>query len=123
MIHLDTNFLIQSLVPGSFASSALQTWIAAGEGLGISAIAWSEFLCGPLTPEDEALAHELLGLPEPFLAEDARKSATLFNTSGRRSRTLADCQIAAIALRCGAKVATANRSDFLPFQAHGLILA
>ena len=56
MIHLDTNFLIQALVAGSPAETKLQTWLTSGEDLGISTIAWSEFLCGPLTPKDEALA-------------------------------------------------------------------
>lgn len=95
----------------------------AGEDLGISTVAWSEFLCGPLTPQDEALAQTFLAAPEPFLAVDARKAADLFNATGRRSRSLADCQIAAIALRCGAKMATGNVSEFTPFQSHGLVPA
>lgn len=123
MIHLDTNFLIQSLVPGSAAEAKLQTWLKDGEDLGISSIAWSEFLCGPLSHEDENLAQELFPAPEPFLASDARKAAELFNATGRRSRSLADCQIAAAALRCNARLATANALDFTPFQAHGLTLA
>jgi predicted nucleic acid-binding protein len=123
MIHLDTNFLIQGLVPGTAAEATLQTWIISGEDLGISTIAWSEFLCGPLTAQDEALAQTLLAAPEPFLATDAHKAAELFNATGRRSRSLADCQIAAVALRCGAHMATSNVSDFTLFQSHGLILA
>lgn len=102
MIHLDTNFLIQALVPGSAAGAKLQTWLMSGEDLGVSTIAWSEFLCGPLTSKDEALAQMLFAAPEPFLASDARKAAELFNATGRRSRSLADCQIAAVALRCAA---------------------
>ena len=43
MIHLDTNFLIQALVPGSPAESKLQAWLTAGEDLGMSTIAWGEF--------------------------------------------------------------------------------
>ena len=123
MIHLDTNFLIQALVAGSPAETKLQAWLTTGEDLGIGTIAWSEFLCGPLTPQDEALAQLLLAAPEPFIAADARSAATLFNATGRRSRTLADCQIAAVALRCGARVATGNVADFTPFQTHGLTLA
>ena len=49
--------------------------------------------------------------------------STLFNATGRRSRTLADCQIAAVALRCGARDATGNAPDFIPLQKHGLTLA
>lgn len=102
MIHLDTNFLIQVLLPGSAAEATLRTWITSGEDLGISTIAWSEFLCGPLTANDETLAQVLCARPEPFLASDAQKAAELFNATGRRSRSLADCQIAAVALRCSA---------------------
>jgi predicted nucleic acid-binding protein len=123
MIHLDTNFLIQALVPSSAAEAKLQTWLKDGEDLGISCITWSEFLCGPLTHQDEALAQVLFAAPEPFLAPDAHKAAELFNATGRRSRSLADCQIAAVALRCDARMATANASDFTPFQTHGLTLA
>jgi len=123
MIHLDTNFLIQALVPNSAAEARLQTWLKDGEDLGISSIAWSEFLCGPLTPTDEEVAQMLFPAPAPFLAPDAHKAAELFNATGRRSRSLADCQIAAVALRCDAHVATGNASDFTLFQSHGLTLA
>jgi predicted nucleic acid-binding protein len=123
MINLDTNFLIQGLVPNSAAEAKLQTWRRDGEALGISSISWSEFLCGPLTPTDEALAQTLFPAPEPFLASDAQKAAELFNATGRRSRSLADCQIAAVAVRCDARLATVNRSDFIPFRSHGLALA
>lgn len=123
MIHLDTNFLIQTLVPGSPAAVTLETWLVNREDLGISTIAWSEFLCGPLTPGNEALAEAILATPQPFLASDARKAAELFNATVRRSRSLADCQIAAVALRCQARLATGNASDFNLFQRHGLILA
>jgi predicted nucleic acid-binding protein len=123
MIHLDTNFLIQALVPGSSAEAKLQAWFMSGEDLGISTIAWSEFLCGPLTSKDQALTQMLFDAPESFLTSDAHKAADLFNATGRRSRSLADCQIAAVALRCGAQLATGNVSDFIMFQAHGLMLA
>lgn len=123
MIHLDTNFLIQALVPSSSAEAKLQTWRKAGEDLGICAIAWSEFLCDPLTNDEEALAQALFPVPEPFLSSDAYKAAELFNGTGRRSRSLADCQIAAVALRCDARLATGNFSDFALFQSHGLTLA
>jgi predicted nucleic acid-binding protein len=122
MIHLDTNFLIRGLVPRSAAETKLRTWRTDGEVLGISSISWSEFLCGPLNPSDEALAQMLFPSPEPFLASDAYKAAELFNATGRRSRSLADCQIAAVALRCNASLATANVADFTVFQTHGLSL-
>ena len=122
MIHLDTNFLIQSLVSGSASATKLETWFDEAEDLGISTIAWSEFLCGPLTIDDVAYAEVLFPNPEPFLTPDAERAAHLFNATGRRSRSLADCQIAAVAIRSGARLATGNVSDFIPFQNHGLLL-
>ena len=112
MIHLDTNFLILALVIGSVAEGKLRTWLTAGDDVAISSIALSEFLCGPVTRDEPSSKHFL-----------AHLSAELFNITGRRSRSLADCQIAAVALRCGASLATINLNDFAPFQNHGLILA
>jgi len=120
MIHLDTNFLIEALMAHSEAQAKVQTWKNLSQELGISSIAWSEFLCGPLTHNEEALAGFLFPAPEPFLPSDAYKAAELFNATGRRSRSLADCQIAAVALRCDARLATSNVSDFGLFERHGL---
>ncbi len=120
---MSTDFLIQALVPSSVAATKLQTWKKDGEDLDISSIAWSEFLCGPLNQNDETLAQLLFPAPEPFLASDAVRAAELCNASGRRSRSLADCQIAAVALRCDARVAHIRCGDFSLFQIHGLTLA
>jgi len=54
---------------------------------------------------------------------DSEKGAELFNATGRRSRSLADCLIAAVALRLRARVATANADDFQLLVPHGLVLA
>lgn len=109
-------------MPSSEAGTKLQTWLSDGEDVGISSIAWSEFLCGPLTDTHEKLAQLLFPRPMPFLAADAYKAAELFNKTGRRSRSLADCQIAAAALRCGARMATTNEADFILFGPHGMTL-
>jgi len=123
MIHLDTNFLIQALRPGTVEETKLRQWLQNGEPPDLSVVAWAEFLCGPLTPEDEVQAETLFPVIDELQPVDARKGAELFNETGRRSRSLADCLIAAVALRCGAEVATANRTDFEPFVPHGLRLA
>jgi predicted nucleic acid-binding protein len=123
VIHLDTNFLIQAILPASECEKKLLEWFNKGEQIGVSAIAWSEFLCGPLSNRDEALAALLVSAPEPFLAVDAKNAAEFFNRTGRRSRSLADCQIAAIAIRLNAAVATANEADFRPLVQFGLRLA
>lgn len=122
MVHPDTNFLIAALQPGTPEESQLRQWLVSGEQLGLSTVAWAEFLCGPLASADQQLAETLFSSIEPLLSVDAARGAELFNLTGRRSRSLADCLIAAVALRCGAAVATANRDDFDPFVPYGLTL-
>ena len=71
MVHLDTNFLIDALVPGSLQEAQLVAWLAAGEPLGINSLAWGEFLCGPLSPSAEVLARRLLPHGETLEVTDA----------------------------------------------------
>ncbi len=123
MIHFDTNFLIQITVAGSSAHRQFQAWMAARENFNVSSIAWSEFLCGPLDATGESLARQIFPAPEPFLPDDAALAAKLFNQTGRRSRSLADCMIAAVAIRCSAKLATINTADFQPFVQQGVVFA
>jgi predicted nucleic acid-binding protein len=124
MIHLDTNFLIKSLKPKSPEQGrVLSWWSSPTEDVNVSAIAWAEFLCGPLTTQEDQTARVFFPAPESFLPADAELAADLFNKTGRRSRSLADCMIAAVAIRCGAKPATINASDFQPFVPHRLTVA
>jgi predicted nucleic acid-binding protein len=122
MTHLDTNFLIQISLPGSSADTKFSGLVSAGDAVSVSSSAWAEFLCGPLDAKGEVLARQIFPQPEAFLAVDAALAAKLFNATGRRSRSLADCMIAAVAIRCGAKLATFNATDFEPFISHGLEL-
>lgn len=122
MIHLDANFLIASLREGTREQAELLAWLAAGDPFTIATVAWAEFLCGPLSNQDETAAHTLVPAPEPLLPVDAELAARLFNQTGRRSRSVADCMIAATAIGCGARLATLNRGDFEPFLPFGLKL-
>ncbi len=122
MIHLDTSFLIRALVQGSPEDRRLRAWLRRGERLGMSAIAWTELLCGPVEAGHLDLAGRVVSERVPFLEEDALLSARLFNESGRRRGSLMDCMIAASALRAAAALATANVSDFRRFAAYGLAL-
>ena len=97
MIHLDTSFLIGALVPGSPSDRQIRGWLAAGVSLTMSAVAWAEFLCGPVSPSQVKLATRVVPDHVAFLAEDAALSARLFNTAGRRRGSLLDCMIAAAA--------------------------
>jgi predicted nucleic acid-binding protein len=123
VIHLDTSFLIHGLVRGSHEDSRIQEWLRAGESLGMSAIAWAEFFCGPLGEQESGLASRVIREVASFTAEDSVTAARLFNLSGRRRGTLIDCMIAATALRSKARLATSNPADFRRFVAAGLQLS
>jgi predicted nucleic acid-binding protein len=123
VIHLDTSFLIGALVMGSPQDQRLRGWLAQAISVAISSISWAEFLCGPVDEETIELAKEIVAPAEPFLVEDAAVAARFFDLGGRRRGSFADCMIAAIAVRVGAELATANHSDFKRFEPGGLKLA
>ncbi len=120
VIHLDTNYLIGMSKAGTPPAAQVAAWLAVGEPLGCSAMAWAEYLCGPMTAADRTAAEAIVDTPEPMTAADATLGADLFNRAGRRRGSLADCLIAAAALRAGAALATDNRADFAPLAAAGL---
>lgn len=123
MILLDTSFLIRALVAGSAQDRQLRRWLAAGEQIGISSIAWAEFLCGPVPPAMIEVVRRFVTVRAAFEEDDAQLAAQLFNGSGRRRGSLADCMIAATAIRAQAPLATANAADFRRFGSAGLELA
>lgn len=124
MIHLDTNYLIGMLVKGSAQAQAVDGWLAAGESLGTSAIAWAEFLNGPVAAvETEQVRTVLQSRIVPFGMPEAVLAADLFNQTGRRRGSRFDCLIAATAIAAKADIATANTSDFKVFAPLGLKLA
>lgn len=123
MIQLDTSFLIRALTPGSVEDASLRGWLRTRTPLAISAVAWAEFRCGPVSDEVASVAREIAGTPVAFSAEHAELAATLFNAGGRRRGTLMDCFIAACAIASDASLATSNPLDFRRFESHGLRLA
>ncbi len=120
MIHLDTSFLIRSLVVDSPEDGMLRGWLRAGETLAMSSIAWTEFLCGPVSAEAAEVAATLVTDRRAYEEADAAVAARLFNSTGRRRGSLVDCMIAAVALRAEAPVATSNPDDFRRFESAGL---
>ena len=79
-------------------------------------IAWAEFLCGPVEPYHVGLAERIVSRHFSFEEGDAMLTAQLFNQSGRRRGSLADCMIAGTAVRHKASLATENPSDFRRFE-------
>ena len=104
-------------------SVAKDGWVASGETLQVSAVAWAEFLCGPVAAGQLALAAQIVGRPVDFTVRDAAIAARLFNATGRRRGTMQDCMIAAAALRDDALLSTSNAADFRRFTEYGLRLA
>lgn len=123
MIHLDTSFLIRALIPDSPEDATLRQWLRDGEPIAVSAIAWAEFLCGPVSENVISITGQLLGDAMPFDARTAPIAAQLFNESGRRRGTLADCMVAAVAIANDAALATSNAADFKRLLPFGLRLA
>lgn len=120
VIQLDTSFLIRALARGSAEDRRLRTWLTGATPLSISAIAGTEFLCGPLAADTVELASRVAGEQVPFTSGDAVLAAQLFNASGRRRGALVDCMVAATAIRGDRELATANPADFRPFEKAGL---
>jgi predicted nucleic acid-binding protein len=100
----------------------VEQWIIEDRKFYCSAMTWAEFLCGPVLPEEIAAMESLLHGILPVTPELAAEGASLFRESGRRSRSLPDCIIAASAIASKAPLATLNLSDFHPFLPHGLEL-
>jgi predicted nucleic acid-binding protein len=114
-VQLDTGFLIRALVRGSPEDDSLRTWLAGDTPIAMSAVAWAEFLCGPLADADKSAARRLVGPPVPLEEADAEVASSMFNRGGRRRGTFVDCLIAAAAARAGARLATTNPADFRRF--------
>jgi predicted nucleic acid-binding protein len=123
MIHLDTNLLVDLVTVGSAGGKAVRAWLLQGEKVGASAIAWSEFCNGPLSKDQKDAAFAVLnGSIADFTWRVGEEAARLFNVSGRRRGSHADCMIAAAAMAAGARLATRNAADFSRFSLHGLSL-
>ena len=120
MIHLDTSFLIRSLVVQSPEGARMRQWLSNRVPLAVSAICWSEFLCGPMDKSQLMFLERILGEPLIFGRADAERAAELFNAAGRRRGSHLDCMIAAIALREGASLATSDITAFTRFHVSGL---
>ena len=124
MIHLDTNILIGSVTSPSPYEAQILAWLSSGEAFAVSAVAWSEFMNGPVSLRDVESARALLeGRVVPFGVDEAELASRLFNKTGRRRGTQSDCFIAATAICASASLATRNQKHFLPLVSEGLKLA
>ncbi len=123
LVELDANFLVAVLTPTSRQSRDLRHWLESGLTVQISAVAWSEYLCGPLEPHIVPAARDLVSVVDGFTERDAELASDLFNKTGRRSRSHVDCMLAAHAIGRAAVLATLNFNDFRRFERFGLRIA
>ena len=124
MIHLDTNYLIGLATRDSPLRSRLEIWLRSGEALATSAIAWGEFLTGPVTIQQiRAVSTIINDRVIPFGEMEAALSARLYNQAGRKRAIRVDSFIAATAIASSAPLATENQKDFRLFLSAGLRLA
>lgn len=123
MIHLDTNYLIGLAVGGSPQAKRVDQWLSDQIPLAASAVAWTEFLNGPVNPREIVLVEKVIDSRiVPFDRATAALAAELFNKAGRRRGSRFDCLIAATAILAPAEIATENISDFDIFVPYGLKL-
>jgi predicted nucleic acid-binding protein len=124
VIQLDANYLIRGVIASTSQNTDLRGWLTQGEAVSTSAVAWMEFVTGPVGPElVEAVRQIIEDRIVSIGRDEAELAAGLFNAVGRKRALRYDCLIAATAIRTGARLATANRSDFSLFVPHGLELA
>jgi predicted nucleic acid-binding protein len=93
-----------------------------GRAVGVSTLAWGEFLCGPVDARVEVLAHEVVRAHAPLGSKEAAEGAGLFHATGRMRGSFQDCLIAATAIVAKASLATTDRADFSRFESLGLQL-
>lgn len=123
MIHLDTNFLVDLVTLGSPGATLVFQWLNSGKSVTASAVAWSEFCNGPLSMAQKCAAFNVLDQKiTDFTWREAEEAARLYNLSGRRRGSHADCMIAAVAIISGMPLATFNTADFERLVPFGLVL-
>lgn len=118
---LDTNALIALSDSDHFLFQRVESELRNGAEAVTCAVAWHEYVRGPMLPEDRSRALRVIQARiVPLDRQDAEKAAELYNQTGRRRGSTADCLIAACAIRQNCTLFTANIDDFRPFVPFGL---
>jgi predicted nucleic acid-binding protein len=122
-IILDTNALIALSDSEHVLFHIIEGAVKSAAQASTCAIAWHEYVRGPLLDKDRTRALRIIENRIHALGlKDAELAATLFNQTGRRKGSSADCLIAAVAIRIKAEFLTWNLEDFRLFIPHGLRL-
>jgi len=122
-ILLDTNALIALSDPSDTLFEAAEQAIRSGARACTCSVAWHEYVRGPLLDLDRERALRVIESRIFSLERShAEFAAELFNQTGRRRGSTADCLIVAAAVGNDAELLTRNLADFEPFVSHGLRL-
>lgn len=123
VILLDANYLIRMLIESTPEARRIDSWIDGRVELCTGAVAWYEFLSGPVDRAGiEVVRRTIHGGVLPFGDPEAAEAARLFDGAGRRRSLRVDTMIAATAILAEAELATENHNDFAPFVPRGLRL-
>jgi len=123
LIHLDTNALIALADPAGGVVRLVRERVQSGMLPATSAVAWHEFVRGPLMPDELLRVERVVGARvQPVSRSISELAARLFNATGRRRASTADCFIAANAIEQDAELLTADSDGFKLFAPLGLKL-
>jgi predicted nucleic acid-binding protein len=123
LLHLDTNALIALADPAGSVVREVRQQAEKGILPATSAVAWHEFVRGPLQSDELLRVERVVGARVQSVSRaTAELAARLFNATGRRRGATADCFIAAAAIEQDACLLTANLDDFKGFVSLGLKL-
>jgi predicted nucleic acid-binding protein len=122
-LHLDTNALIALADPTQPVVSLVRERVLEGILPEACAMAWHEFVRGPLLPDELLRVERVVGARiRPVTRSTSELAARLFNATGRRRASTADCFIAASAIEHDANLLTLDLDDFQIFASFGLNL-
>ncbi|NBB78026.1 MAG: PIN domain-containing protein [Verrucomicrobia bacterium] len=121
---LDTNALIALSDPNHRVFKLVEAELRSGGEASTCSVAWHEYVRGPLLKQDRARALRVIESRIMDLGRrNAETAAELYNSTGRRRGSTADCLIASVAIDSNAEMVTCNLADFALFVPHGLRLA
>ena len=112
--HLDTDFLVLALTRRGPEHQLLSAIADSDDLIEVAALVWYEFCRGPRTPEQVAVARNLVE-DDGVIAFDedhALRAAELFRRLNSPRRRAYDVAIASIAIARGARLLTGNARDY-----------
>jgi predicted nucleic acid-binding protein len=114
LVHLDADFLVKAVSTAGPERDRLLALAAADTEIGMSAIAWYEFVRGPRTAEQLALASVVIEEDDVAVFDfgHAVAAAETFRRLGSPRRRANDIAIGTVAVALGATLWTINRGDF-----------